>query len=104
MYDKYYNIIYYFNIDKTLNYLFSDDFIKKDDIFYVYTKNYSYFNNKICNNRLIFYDKYDINLFDNLIDNLIDNKYSIIKEYYEKNHKNILDILENDSNRNTVNT
>jgi len=62
-YDKCYNIIYYFNIDKTLNYLFTDDFIKKDDIFYIYTKNYSYFNNKICNNKLIFYDKYDINLF-----------------------------------------
>jgi mannosyltransferase OCH1-like enzyme len=96
-YDKCYNIIYYFNIDKTLNYLFNNDnFIKKDDIFYIYTKNYTYFSNKIGNNKLIFYDKYDINLFNNLIDidNDIDNdnKYITIKEYYEKNHKNILDI------------
>jgi mannosyltransferase OCH1-like enzyme len=97
-YNKCYNIIYYFNIDKTLNYLFTDNFIKKDDIFYIYSKNYIYFNQKIQKNRLIFYDKYDINLFDNLFNKNIDCKYSTIKEYYEKNHKNILNITLNDSN------
>ena len=109
-YDKYYdylNIIYYFNIDKTLNYLFNDEgFIKKDDIFYIYSQNYIYFNKKIRNNRLIFYDKYDINIFNNIINNIIDKnidcKYSTIKEYYEKNHKNILNITSNESSRNNI--
>ena len=106
LYDKYYdylNIIYYFNIDKTLNYLFNyDNFIQKNDIFYIYTQNYIYFNEKIRNNRLIFYDKFDINLF-NSFDKNINNKYSTIKEYYEKNHKNILNITSlNDSNRNNI--
>jgi mannosyltransferase OCH1-like enzyme len=99
-YDKCYNIIYYFNIDKTMNYLLNDDFIKKDDIFYIYSQNYIYFNNKIRNNRLIFYDKYDINLFYNSIDNSINCQYSSIKEYYEKNHKNILNISKNNIGNN----
>ena len=98
-YNKCYSIIYYFNIDKTLNYLFNNDnFIQKYDIFYIYTKNYNYFNHKIRNNRLIFYDKYDINLFSNVIN----SKYTTIKDYYQKNHKNILNISKNDSNRNNI--
>jgi len=95
LYDKCYNIIYYFNIDKTINYLFNDNFIKKDDIFYIYSQNYIYFNKKIRNNRLIFYDKYDINLFETH-----STKYSTIKEYYEKNHKNILNISKNNIENN----
>jgi mannosyltransferase OCH1-like enzyme len=95
LYNKCYNIIYYFNIDKTLNYLLNDDnFIKKDDIFYIYSQNYIYFNHKIRYNRLLFYDKYDINSFDI---NSSNTKYLTIKEYYQKNHKNILNISKNNS-------
>jgi mannosyltransferase OCH1-like enzyme len=86
-YEKYYeylNIIYYFNINVTINLLY--DFIKinNNNIFYIYSDNYEYFNNKITNNKLIFYSDYDIHLFYNNYDNI-----SSIKSYYNTRYENL---------------